>query len=108
MVRHTASLIRANEFRHREGAARTVQKAREAIPLIGARVPKTHRDESVKERHLEVLKLRVAHPSDSIAELAAHLGVAKDTYWSELRRALLHANRIQSTTNRKETHVRSA
>jgi DNA-binding transcriptional regulator WhiA len=77
-------LRRANERRAENACARTVPSALEAIDVI-------ERQEASQtgQQYLEVLSLRVNHPTLTLMELAQLLGISKAAYSSLLRRALL-------------------
>lgn len=78
-----------NTERSRAAAARTVEQAARAIARIEALPPATtaHGAE-VRRKHLEALRLRVAHPGSTLAEIAAEAGLSKDAYWRKFARAL--------------------
>ena len=90
-----AELARSNQLRSLAAAEKTVAKARAAIPLVLSQTPTTPHATQARERYLAALVVRVDNPTASIAELAAIEGLTKNAYWSELRRALLCANRIR-------------
>lgn len=85
-----------NARRSATAAARTVAKAEVAIESISKEGPSNRaRVSEARTEYLYVLRLRVKHPTDSLAQLADRAGMTKDAYWSQLRRALLHANKIR-------------
>lgn len=96
----TAGFDAANSRRSRRAAARTVVQAREALQVLRAfdGHPATLRYPGVFDAYYETLAPRVSFPNDSLAELAFHLGVSKDTYAGRLRRALRYAQRLQEKT----------
>jgi len=75
-------------------AARTVAQACAGIDIIDAHEPTSVRDARAAFRYRHVLKARHQHPDSSLAEIAAALGVSKDTYSAALRRALAYAARL--------------
>lgn len=86
----------SNDRRSKLAAARTVEKARAGIDIITSAPPA--RGSTViaaRKQYVQVLRLRVKYPDDSLTQLAKRMGVTKNAYWSLLRRALLHANKIR-------------
>jgi DNA-binding transcriptional regulator WhiA len=77
-------LRRANERRAENACARTVPAALEAIDVIGRQEASP-----TGQQYLEVLFLRVDHPTLTLTQLAESMGISKAAYSSLLRRALL-------------------
>ena len=90
-----------NARRSATAAARTVSKAKVAIETISNAGPTNRaRTSEARREYLYVLRLRVKYPDYSLAQLADRAGMTKDAYWSQLRRALLHANKIRLNAGR--------
>jgi hypothetical protein len=85
-----------NAQRHRGGAARQVEQAREALPkLAAAPVDENNwRTADVLNRYCYAVNLRVKYPNATVDQLGAMAGWSKGRYWSILRRALLFADTL--------------
>lgn len=96
MARHTTSLMESNALRHRDGAARQVERARAALPKLSAAPADTDRwrPHHVLDRYVAAVQLRIDYPGETVAELARRWGLSKGQYWSILRRALLMAETL--------------
>lgn len=88
------AMIAENHRRHVEGARKQVAEARVALRAVTTHSP-TGRFRTHHRMYTDVLASRVANPRLTLAELAFHLGVSKDTYSGRLRRALAYAQRLQ-------------
>ncbi|MCX8559806.1 hypothetical protein OS122_02690 [Mycolicibacterium mucogenicum] len=89
-------LHEANQARTRAAAARTVAQACAAMDIIDCHEPANNRDQDAVFIHWHALKARHDNPDASLAEIAAILGITKDTYSARLRRALQYAAKLQA------------
>lgn len=90
-------LAAANSRRRDNAARRRVAEARAAIWALERRQPefRHYRYREFHELSLAVLHARVQYPRHSLAQIAAEIGVTKDTYSARLRRALDYAGRMR-------------
>lgn len=76
------NLRRANQERTRQAGPAQAARVRTALDRLGS-------DHNLADA--EAGRLRVAHPGDTLAELAARAGVSKDAIAGRLRRLLIAA-----------------
>ncbi|KIU17887.1 helix-turn-helix domain-containing protein [Mycolicibacterium llatzerense] len=86
---------KANQARTRTAAERTVAEACVALDVINCHEPTNNRDHDAAFIHWHALKARHDNPQASLAEIAAGLGITKDTYSARLRRALRYAAKLR-------------
>lgn len=89
---NAADLESANRRRTTEAARRRVMESRKALRVLKKHAFRSH------EPWMEALEARLLYPHDSLAEIASHLGISKDTYSARLRRAIDHATRMERNT----------
>ena len=90
MTTNETAMHAMNEQRCATAAHRTVPQARAALQFVAA-LP-THQltayQTALQRNYIAVLDARVRHPHDSLAQLAARLGISRGTYGARLRSAL--------------------
>lgn len=94
-MKRAAPLLKANRARSREAAANQVDRAEFALERLARarRLADTRFETEVIDRYLLALQLRIDHPRDTLAELAARSpGWSKDRYWAILSRALKYGS----------------
>lgn len=89
-------LHESNRARTRMAAERTVAESCVALDVINCHEPINNRDHDAAFIHWHALKARHDNPGASLAEIAAGLGITKDTYSARLRRALRYAAKLQA------------
>jgi DNA-binding transcriptional regulator WhiA len=85
----------ANRRRCVQAAARTVPEARRAARSLDL-YPAQPQDRCMHTEYRAVLLLRAAMPDATLAELADTMGLSKDAYAAQLRRALQYARRLEA------------
>lgn len=89
-------LVAANRARKAQAAEVTVPAAKAAVDAIRHVRPRTKFEANIRAVYLPVLQARVKAPTRTLAQLAASLGMTKDTYSARLRRALRYGQKLQS------------
>lgn len=86
-----------NYQRSREASKRDAQRARDAIRIIQA-VPSvnlTLTEIQLRQRYLQVLRVRLQYPTASLQQLAGQCRVGKDVYSARLKRAFAFADKMK-------------
>lgn len=85
----------ANRNRTAQAVALQVPRARKAYWALVKHQPQGVHEMSVHEPYIDALAARLRQPRASLSEIATHIGVTKNVYASQLRRALAYAKRLE-------------
>ena len=103
-ARNFGQLVTANRRRTKIAAGRQVADAKRAIRIMEklADQPVAELWDNCHATYQRALMLRIAHPTASLAEIAAVQRISKDTYSARLRRAFRYAAKFDTQLNGQE------